>query len=48
MVVDSSIESDNAWLLKVVKNHIIKYQNQANYQHYFEPVPIICILPIFK
>ena len=27
MVVDSSIESDNARQLKVVKNHIIRYQN---------------------
>lgn len=27
MVADGSIESDNARQLKVVKNHIIKYQN---------------------
>lgn len=27
MVVDSSIESDNARQLKVVKNHILRYQN---------------------
>ena len=27
MVVDSSIESDNARQLKILKNHIIRYQN---------------------
>lgn len=27
MVVDSSIESDHARQLKVVKNHILRYQN---------------------